>query len=76
MKDGTKIFSELRANQSLSCICGKLCLKSLADWAALFGKLKNLNLKLQGKVNTSSSFATNPQAFYSKLQNWHPKVLQ
>jgi len=46
MKDETKIFSELRANQSLSCICGKIWLKSLAYWAALFGKLNNLNLKL------------------------------
>jgi len=51
-------------------------LKSLAGLAEIFEKLSNLNRKLQGSVQTSSSFATNLQEFYSKLQNWHRKVMQ
>jgi len=48
MKDETKVFSELKANQSLSYICGKIWL--------VFGKLNNLNLKLQGKVTNIIQF--------------------
>ena len=39
-------------------------------------KIKLISKKLQGSVQTSSSFATNLQAFYSKLQNWRHKVMQ
>jgi len=56
MKDETKVSSELKANQSLSYICGKIWLKSLAYWEAFFGKLNNLNLKLQGKVTNIIQF--------------------
>jgi len=56
VKGETKIFSEMKANQSLSYSCVKIWLKSLAYWAALLGKLNNLNLKLQGKVTNIIQF--------------------
>jgi len=40
MKDETKIRSELKANQSLSHICGNIWLESLAYWAACFWKIE------------------------------------
>jgi len=51
-------------------------LKSLAYLADFFENWNDLNLKPQGKSTKSSSFATNLQAFYSKLQNWRRKVMQ
>jgi len=68
MKDKIKLFFELKANKFFSYISDKIWLKSR--------ELNNFNLKLQGSVQTSSSFTTNLQAFYLKLQNWHHKVMQ
>jgi len=48
----------------------------LLIWQIFFENWNDLNVKLQGKSAKSSSFATNLQAFYSKLQNWRRKVMQ
>jgi len=50
MKDETKLFSELKANEFLSCFSDEICLKRLAYLAEMFEKLNSINLRVQGKV--------------------------
>jgi len=48
MKNGRKLFSELKTNEFLSCSSDRIWLKSLTYLAEIFEKMNNLcNLKLQ-----------------------------
>jgi len=49
MKGEIKLVSELKANEFLFYISGRICLKGFAYLIEKFEKVNNLNLKLQGK---------------------------
>ena len=51
-------------------------MKSLAYLADIFEKLNRFNLKSQGKNRNIIQLRDTLNAFFSKSQNWHRKVIQ